>query len=277
MEMKCAIIVMSCDAYSDLWHDFFVLKERNWGDCPYPTYIVTNDLKCNEKNVETICCGDNLNWTGRLLYALKQVPADYIILMLEDYYISKPVDNTILQGIFNLIKQKNVSYYKLEERAKLDAERYEGLKYLKKVDGNVEYGISLITSIWSVEFLKRIIGDEDYPAWEFEVRRNMPNDISRTLDDFCLVDNRNVLNIMHMVQRGQYIPNSVSQLGALGYHIDTTKRGNLSIFMTTYLQLYHFMREIPWLFSMIKVIRRMFGVKSVSDKYMDEIKQNKYN
>jgi len=277
MDKKCAILVMSCDAYSDLWHDFFVLKEKNWPDCPFPTYLVTNDQRCEEKNVETICCGDELNWTGRLLYALDKVTADYVLLMLEDYYISRPVDNKSISEIFSFIELENVAYYKLEERAKLDADYYAGSNYIKKVDANVEYGISLITSVWSVDYLKKVIGGEDYPAWEFEVRRNMPDDITHKLNCLCLVDNRNVLNIAHMVQRGQYIPGSVTKLKVLRYTIDTKKRGILSVFMTSYLKLYHALRKAPWLFTLTKKVRCFLGAKSVSDKYMEEIKQNKYN
>lgn len=277
MKKNCAILVMSCDAYSDLWHDFFVLKEKNWPDCPYPTYLVSNNQKCDERNVETICCGDELNWTGRLLYALEKVSADYILLMLEDYYISRPVSNDTLDDVFEYIGEKNVAYYKLEERANLNADYYEGCNYIKKVDGNVEYGISLLTSIWTADFLKQVIGGEDYPAWEFEVRRNMPDDVTRNLDCLCLVDNRNVLNIMHMVQRGQYIPSSISKLKALGYPINTKERGELGFMMMSYLKLYHQLRKTPFLFSLVRRVRSIFGAKSVSEKYMEEIKHNKYN
>ncbi len=275
--MECAIFVMSCDAYSDLWHDFFELKKRNWPDCPYPTYLITNIKKCEEDGVETICCGDELNWTGRLLYALKQVKCDYVLLMLEDYYISDKVIDETFDEILSFIKQNKVSYYKLEERANLKAPYYLDSDFIKKVDGNVEYGVSLITSIWKTDFLNAVIGGEDYRACEFEVRRNMEGDISHSPDYLCLVDIRNVLNIAHMVQRGQYIPGAVKTLKEKGYTIDTQKRGKLSIYMVFYLKCYHLLRESPLLFSLTKRIRRTFGGKSVSDKYMEEIKQNKYN
>ena len=267
---------MSCDAYSDLWHDFFVLKNRNWTDCPFPTYLITNNKICEEDNVKTICCGDKLNWTGRLLYALEKISANYIFLLLEDYYISTPVNNDTINEILFFIEQKSVSYYKLEERANLNAGHYEGSKYLKKVDGSVEYGISLITSIWNVEFLKQVIGGEDYPAWEFEVRRNMDDDITHKLDALCLVDNRNVLNITHMVQRGKYIPKGLRKLKKLGYPINTDNRGKLSAFFSLYLKLYKRMRKSPHVFNLIRKAQHLCGFKSVSDKYMDEIKQNKY-
>ena len=34
-----SIVVVSYDGYSDLWDDFFTLKNQNWANCPYPTYL----------------------------------------------------------------------------------------------------------------------------------------------------------------------------------------------------------------------------------------------
>ena len=103
MQSETAILVMSCDAYSDLWHDFAVLKKKYWADCEYPTYLVTNNTECKEEGIKTIC-GDDLNWTGRLLFALNEVKSRYVILLLEDYYITNTVDSKTVRDVVEFIK-----------------------------------------------------------------------------------------------------------------------------------------------------------------------------
>ena len=46
---KLAILMLSCDKYSDLWDDFFNLKERFWPDCPYHCYLATDTKSIRER------------------------------------------------------------------------------------------------------------------------------------------------------------------------------------------------------------------------------------
>ena len=39
---KLAILVLSCDGYTDLWRPFFENFKKKWGDCPYDIYLLTN-------------------------------------------------------------------------------------------------------------------------------------------------------------------------------------------------------------------------------------------
>lgn len=187
---------MSCDSYKDLWPDFFALKRLNWPNCSYDTYLVTNNEVCEEENVKTIVCGDELNWTGRLQKCLNEIHADYVILMLEDYYISSKVDNFEVQKIVSFIKLNNVSYYKLETRGTRFPTTFGEESYIKSITPDIRYGISLITSIWKIDFLLEVLNGEDYTAWEFELLRNRPDDITKTTDKLCLCDERNILNIV---------------------------------------------------------------------------------
>jgi hypothetical protein len=37
-----AVIVVSCDLYSDVWKPFFTLFFKYWNDCPFPVYLTSN-------------------------------------------------------------------------------------------------------------------------------------------------------------------------------------------------------------------------------------------
>ena len=42
IEKKIAFVVLTCDKYSDLWPMYIHFFEKNWQDCPYDRYFVTN-------------------------------------------------------------------------------------------------------------------------------------------------------------------------------------------------------------------------------------------
>src|SRR5579875_2993140 len=81
----CAVLVMSCDAYRDLWNPFFTLFRRYWHDCPWPVYLGTNRLQFADEHVTSLAAGDG-PWSERLRFCLQQIEADFVLLLLEDYF-----------------------------------------------------------------------------------------------------------------------------------------------------------------------------------------------
>lgn len=49
---QLAILVLSCDKYSDLWDDFFNLKDKFWPECPYSCYLATDTKEYNREGVQ---------------------------------------------------------------------------------------------------------------------------------------------------------------------------------------------------------------------------------
>ncbi len=277
MKQNVAIVVMSCDLYKDLWKDFFKLKEKNWSDCPYNTYLVTNSKRVNDKYAKTITCGDELNWTGRLEKCLSLIPEKYIILMLEDYYISDVVSTTKVKHIVEFIEKKDVAYYKLETRGTQFPLVYDNsIPFLKIITPDIRYGVSLITSVWRKDFLLEVLDHNDYTAWEFEIHRNESDDITKFTHELCLCDERNILNIVHVVQRSKYIPSAIRALKKKGVNIDVSQRGKLSIPFDIYLSADKILKKYRKLHDVIIKVFAFFGKKSISEKYTNEIKKKMY-
>ena len=277
MNQEATIVVMSCDAYSDLWHGFFSLKEANWPDCQYDTYLVTNNKKCTEPHVKTVLCGDETNWTGRLKKCILALEQQYVILLLEDYYISATVSNETVRDVIDFISSNNVGYYKLETRGTVFPKVYQNTDYRREITPDIRYGISLVTSIWDRDFLLETLGDDDYPAWEFEIRRNQLNDITHNTDRLCLCDTRNILNIEHMVQRGKYIRSAIRNMDSRGIHIDTGKRGKLSALFDLYHKINTRIKRHKFLREKLLKAANILGIKSISQKYEEEMKSNRYH
>lgn len=276
MSEDCAVVVMSCDSYSDLWNDFFELKNKYWAQCPYRTYLVTNNISANIENVITIHCGNQVNWTGRLMKCLNEIKEEKVILMLEDYYISSWVDNTLVNEALEIMQETGAAYYKLETRGTVFPKKYNGSKYLREVTAEIRYGVSLVTSIWDKDFLMQVIGNEDYPAWEFELRCNQSDSITRRTSKLLLCDTRNILHITHMVQRGKYLRGSIRKLKRQGDNLTKGVRKKNSIFFDKYLNFVSWLKKHTTLRLFILKMVQVLGFKTISEKYADEMKGGNY-
>lgn len=53
-KLSCAVLVNSCDKYSETWIPFFTLLKKYWPDCEYPIYLNTENKKCSIPDISTI-------------------------------------------------------------------------------------------------------------------------------------------------------------------------------------------------------------------------------
>lgn len=104
--MDCSIIVMTCDSYSDCWLPFKTLKDRYWSNCPYKIYIVTETKNC--EYFYTI--KKQGAWTKRLREALQDIDTEYVLFMLEDYFIREYVDQERICNILDNFKNDEAVY-----------------------------------------------------------------------------------------------------------------------------------------------------------------------
>ena len=73
MKDDTVIIIPSCDKYSDLWHTFFFFFHKYWQDCPYPIYLMTNNLSYEDQRIITLKIGEDVSWSANLKKALGTV------------------------------------------------------------------------------------------------------------------------------------------------------------------------------------------------------------
>ena len=168
------MLLLSCDAYSDLWDDFFNLKERYWPDCPYNWYIVTESKDYSRPNTEVIKCGKDLNWAGRFRRAVQIVDADYIGVYLEDYFIKSTIDQKRIASYLDMMKAGDVQFLNLGDvfrhiLRRNDLEYYK--EHLVRIPKHLRYGIDTAASIWNKQYLLERLGEGDYSAWKFEADR----------------------------------------------------------------------------------------------------------
>lgn len=93
---KIALLVNSCDKYEDLWAPFFTLLKKYWNP-EYPIVLNTEskDFNFEGLNIKTLKLFENKNveWSERLRITLENIDSEYVITLLDDFFLEKSVDN----------------------------------------------------------------------------------------------------------------------------------------------------------------------------------------
>lgn len=228
-----SMLVLSCDAYSDLWDDFFNLRDKFWPDCEYKWYVVTESKSYERKDVEVIKCGKEMDWAGRFRYAVQTVATPYIGLYLEDFFIKAPIDNNRIKGLVAFMHNNSVDYIDLgnvfHHKINQPEKKYFS-DHLVIIDKHLRYGIDTAASLWDSNYLLEKLGSGDYNAWKFEKDRCDEAATEDGYNGLLLADDRLSFNVSEIpvVVQGKFYPPVIKDFRRRGYEIDTSKRKVMS-------------------------------------------------
>lgn len=225
-----SILVVGYDGYIDVWNHFFELMNKYWSERP-KTYLATSELTPHYDSVEVIPAGKNTEWSKRASVALEKIETPYVILMLEDFFISDYVDNDLVRASLKLVEENQIKFYQiLVQLIKQSWEKgkpYKGNKHIHIVPRNKKYGINLQAAIWNTDFLREKIGDGNYNAWKFEMNQLETENYNDKKIEY-LIDDRNILNITHTIVQSQYLRSAIRKMEKINHHIDPSERKILS-------------------------------------------------
>lgn len=270
-----SILIVGFDGYVDVWNHSIDLMNKYWPDRP-KTYFATSELKPDYAGVEIIQAGPNSEWSRKTQTALSHINTPYVILLLEDFFISDYVDNDTIVETLKFIEENDIKFYQLLvqlinqkwEKGK----RYEGKRYLKIIPTNKKYGINLQAAIWKTDYLREKVGHENYNAWKFEMNQLGEEHYNEDKIEF-LIDTRNMLNITHTVVQSKYLRGAVRKLKKIGCVIDSDERPMLSLRDNFKYQLKLFMYSATPRF-MVPFAKKVGKVMKV-DFVTDRLSKNK--
>ncbi len=165
--MELAVLVMSCDAFADVWQPFFTLFRRYWADCPFPCYICTDTIPVSEKGFVSLTPGKNYTWSFRLRYALQQIPQRYVLFLQDDFFLLKAADNQRLLQYLEIIQKEQAGLLRVFPTPPPDV-AFKSYQDIGLVNLNAPYRVSCQAAIWDKEVLLQII-DETETIWQFEI------------------------------------------------------------------------------------------------------------
>ena len=272
MKTELAIVGIWYDGYYDLWEDFLELKEKFWPDCPYPMYIVnqTKELAYEKKYDATVIhAGADAEYSRKIQTAIEKIDADYLLLVLEDFFFSHPVDSNFLMQALQRVKDNCLDYYSMPLSEFLPnkiGKPYKDYDDVYDFSPKFEYTLSAQPAIWNKDFLKKSVGVGNYNAWVFEgIYIKASKAHTEEFLKGCKVDMTNFLGLKHGALQGKMIPSLVKYYNSLGYSFKT-KRPQLPLSTVIKRQI---RLSIPS--GVLGFLKRYVKNKSVASRYMSEI------
>lgn len=221
---RVAVLVNSCDKYEDAWNPFFTLFHIMWPNCPYKVFLnsETKKYKCNFMNVNTICGGGNLPWSKRLKNCLNQISADYIIFLIEDFFIMSPVNQVFLnEAIDTIITNRRIGFISFNPDLEKEGDNWD---MTKQYDNNFNYigkksryRINAQANLWRKKYLFKVLKSREN-AWEFEdygtVRAKIMPEIvlTRKVNGPKVFDYHYYLNYGYGLKQGKWLKNNKRKL-----------------------------------------------------------------
>lgn len=173
---SCSILVSSCDKFKSAWHPFFTLLRRYWPQCKYQVYLNTETLNYSDNEVTTLN-SKNTSWSGRLIESLERINSDFVIFVLEDFFLTAPVKDGVISDMIEVMSKDNsiaVVYPKhIGNYSKKDGIHPEWIRM--DIDKNGKYMVNCQLGIWNRKALLDILKPGMSP-WELEREFKIPED-----------------------------------------------------------------------------------------------------
>jgi hypothetical protein len=170
-----AILVASTDAYADLWAPFFTLFRRYWPDCPYPVYLGSNVRTYAAEGVRPITVGEDIDWSTGFIAMVRRIDEPYILVLLEDYLLSAPVETARIESLYEEMKRRSAACMRVMPVPGAPAADPD-FPDAGELPRGMPYRVSLQAAIWRSDELLELLRPGESP-WEFELRGTSRSDL----------------------------------------------------------------------------------------------------
>lgn len=169
---EITILINSCDLYKDAWEPFIKLFYIQWNDCPYPIAINTESIEYNgeySENVKTFFSPNkDITWSGRLRSCLEKIETEYVLFILDDYFVQNPVAVDVFEHAHELMRNnKSIGMAALSYGASnVEDGNFEDEFFYSRII-NKKNKIWCRINLYRKDYLLKIIRDHE-TIWEFE-------------------------------------------------------------------------------------------------------------
>lgn len=175
---KYTIVVSSCDAYEDLWIPFFRVLMDEWeGLDSIPIVLNTESKKftfdgLNITTMQLYSNGQKVSWTRRLRETLKCIDTEYVLCLLDDFFMQGRVRTEVLEKHINWLEcNKQVSmicYMETFPSKNILDGKLEGFERRPLFS---EYKFNCQAAMWNRKRLISYLNVDENP-WEWETLGN---------------------------------------------------------------------------------------------------------
>lgn len=169
MPDKTVVVVASCSRFQPAWAPFFTLFHKFWPDCPYQVIFVTDSDggQCVPEftGVVPLLTPTDMGWSSNMIWALRQIKADHILLFQEDFFIKQPVDTAAIKMLVRYVRDEDVGCLRLCACPGPSTPWKE--KFLGVIGRDDSHRLSMQLAIWNRELFLGLLREGENP-WELE-------------------------------------------------------------------------------------------------------------
>lgn len=211
-----SVLVMSCDKFEDTWEAFFKLYYKYFKN-DYKTYICTEKKTCKYgNNIKT-----QGSWTKRVREALEQIDTEYVLFMLDDFFIRDYVDKDRINALIKCFKPNTAVFnFEMNKHSKIIGTMVNG--FVNRQNKQM-YLCSCQPSLWNRKKLIELL-QEDMTPWEWETQ------ILDSKYDFYINTTKPIIDIGYNqlawgIVQGKWATEMIELNRKEGLGLDFTKRG----------------------------------------------------
>jgi len=263
-ESSFALLIFSCDKFSDLWEAHITLLNKYWPNRKCKTYIVTDKVSSQKfDNIEIVACGDDTEMSDRVKFICSQIKEEYVLVTLDDYFPDGEFKEEKFESLVEFLKDNNGDYLRIfcnpkkEKRIKITNNIYKIMKIER-------YSINLYPALWKKDFFYSTV-EQKLNAWEFEVSLSKQAVILNATP-FVYPNYREIFPFMDTVRKGKILRKAWKKLKKLDiYHGNRpirTRREETKLAIQTFISKHtpNFLLKF-----MKKIMRKLFNSKFYSD------------
>ncbi len=231
MSCDCTLLINSCDAYEDIWPAFFALLKKNW-EIPYPIVMntETKSVSVDGLDVRTLHLYRDRPapaWAGRLLDTLAAIDTEYVFIVLEDFFLTAPVDQAALDACLSAMRaDPNIAVFSFYPAPgdNIPSETYPGYELRAQV---APFRFNCQAAIWRKARLESFLQPEE-SAWAWEQTGNLRSyDVPDAF--YSVIDKKDSPfpydPFEHGVYNGKWLESVPALFAASNIEMDFSKRG----------------------------------------------------
>jgi hypothetical protein len=162
-------------------------------------HLGTNRAQFDDPRIRTLKAGIDESWSKNLRFFLNQIDSEYVLLLLEDFFLTGRVSTAAVSKHVETLHSLNGTVLRLFPNPPPER-RVNGCPSVGQIHPLAPFRVSAQASIWKRTGLLGLLRDEEN-AWEFE-----RNGTARTRDraDGFYCTYHPVLPYVHAVEQGRW-------------------------------------------------------------------------
>lgn len=216
-----SILVPTPDSYFDVYEVFRKCFKANWNDCPYPLYVVTDTKEYVGVNLLQTMKTDS-TWHDRVLYALDYIQSEYILLLCDDIFVLRKINNDEIDYIVSDMRKYGILYCGMNNN--ITGPILHPGSMLVKVRKNQAYGKNLQAGIFKKSYLISLLEGNQKTAYDIEMEWLREAEVEdNSFDEQVVSCKKNILHCIEGVGSGKWDPFAVKKLRKVGVEIDSMR------------------------------------------------------